>query len=650
MSRGSLATEDLQGEACGGIRRGDPLQQPTVSELGTDSQPFTMPSCRSGRMLAPQPWWLQRFLVLLCIPSYLAVLPGQADELKVATQTGWVRGLRTPVLNGHVSAFLGIPFAEPPVGRLRFLRPEPVKPWQHVLDATSYQHACYQMVDNTYPGFHGTEMWNPNREMSEDCLYLNIWVPSPRPKNVSVLVWIYGGGFYSGSASLDVYDGRFLTYTQNVILVSLSYRVGAFGFLGLLGSQEAPGNMGLLDQRLALQWIQNNIQHFGGNPKAVTIFGESAGAASVGMHLLSSQSRALFQRAILQSGAPNAPWATVTPAESRRRATLLGKQVGCHFTNDSELVSCLRSKSPQQLIDEEWSVLPYKSIFRFPFVPVIDGDFFPDTPEAMLGTGNFKETQVLLGVVKDEGSYFLIYGVPGFSKDNDSLISRQDFLEGVRMGVPHANDIATEAVVLQYTDWQDEDNREKNREAMDDIVGDHNIICPVMHFATRYAERGNKVYAYLFDHRASNLIWPLWMGVPHGYEIEFVFGLPLNDSLNYTPQEKELSRRMMRYWVNFARTGSPTDPAEEDGAWPTYTASQQQYVRLNTQPLATDRSLRAQICAFWNHFLPKLLNVTDNIEEAERQWKLEFHLWSAYMMHWKSQFDHYNKQDRCSEL
>ncbi|XP_042329877.1 acetylcholinesterase [Sceloporus undulatus] len=516
--------------------------------------------CPASRLpLAPWPPPRLRILFLLLFHGLLLVslvaTSAQADELIVDTQTGRVHGVRMPVLNGHVSAFLGIPFAKPPVGRLRFMRPEPIERWHDVLDASSYQHSCYQLVDNTYPGFHGIEMWNPNQNMSEDCLYLNIWVPSPRPKNATVLVWIYGGGFYSGSTSLDVYDGRFLTYTEKVVLVSISYRVGAFGFLALLGSQDAPGNMGLLDQRMALQWVQKNIQFFGGNPKMVTIFGESAGGASVGMHLLSAQSQSLFQRAILQSGAPNAPWATITPAESRRRATVLGKRVGCHFSNDSELVSCLRTKTPQELVDEEWSVLPYKSVFRFSFVPVIDGDFFPDTPEAMLSTGNFKDTQVLLGVVKDEGTYFLIYGVPGFSKDNESLISREDFLEGVRIGVPHANDIAAEAVVLQYTDWQDEDNREKNREAMDDIVGDHNVICPVMHFAARYAEHGNKVYAYLFDHRASNLIWPLWMGVPHGYEIEFIFGLPLNNSLNYTTEEKELSRRMMRYWANFARTG-----------------------------------------------------------------------------------------------
>uniref|UniRef100_A0A8D0GQK9 Carboxylic ester hydrolase n=1 Tax=Sphenodon punctatus TaxID=8508 RepID=A0A8D0GQK9_SPHPU len=540
--------------------------------------------CMAGAM--PSPWIP---VLLLCV---LAASAQTGDELTVLTRAGRVHGTRMPVLAGYVSAFLGIPFAEPPVGKMRFQRPEIKKPWSGVLDTTSYPRACYQYVDNAFPGFQGSEMWNPNRNMSEDCLYLNVWVPSPRPKNATVLVWIYGGGFYSGASSLDVYDGRFLTYTEKVILVSMNYRVGAFGFLALPGTQEAPGNVGLLDQRLALQWVQNNIHFFGGNPKLVTIFGESAGAASVGMHLLSTGSRALFQRAILQSGAPNGPWATVTPAESRRRATLLGKLVGCQASNDSELVSCLKSKKPQELIDEEWLVLPSQSVFRFSFVPVIDGDFFADTPEAMLSTGNFKETQILVGVVHDEGSYFLVYGAPGFSKDNESLISREEFLGGVRIGVPHANDIAAEAVVLQYTDWLDEDNPVKNREAMDDIVGDHNVICPVMHFAAHFAEHGNKVYTYLFDHRASNLIWPQWMGVPHGYEIEFVFGLPLNDSLNYTEEEKNMSRRIMHYWANFAH----------------------------------------------------------NIEEAERQWKLEFHRWSAYMMHWKSQFDHYSKQERCSEL
>lgn len=164
--------------------------------------------------------------------------------------------------------------------------------------------------------------------------------------------------------------------------------------------------------------------------------------------------------------------------------------------------------------------------------------------------------QVLVGVVKDEGSYFLVYGVPGFSKDNESLISRAQFLAGVRIGVPQASDLAAEAVVLHYTDWLHPEDPAHLRDAMSAVVGDHNVVCPVAQLAGRLAAQGARVYAYVFEHRASTLTWPLWMGVPHGYEIEFIFGLPLDPSLNYTMEERIFAQRLMKYWTNFARTGS----------------------------------------------------------------------------------------------
>uniref|UniRef100_A0A8C8IH44 Carboxylic ester hydrolase n=1 Tax=Oncorhynchus tshawytscha TaxID=74940 RepID=A0A8C8IH44_ONCTS len=505
--------------------------------------------------------------VFLSLLAPLSCSQSDSPELIVTTRAGSLRGIRLPTPDrSHVTAFLGIPFAEPPLGKKRFCKAEPKKPWSGVFDASSYPNACYQFVDTSFPGFQGSEMWNPNREMSEDCLYLNVWVPtSPRPHNLTVMVWIYGGGFYSGSSSLDVYDGRYLAHSEKVVVVSMNYRVGAFGFLALPGSSDAPGNVGLLDQRMALQWIQNNIHIFGGNPKQVTIFGESAGAVSVGIHLLSPDSRPTFTRAILQSGVPNCPWATVTPAEAQRRAAMLGKLVGCPSGgNDTELVDCLRNKPPQDLIDQEWQVMPWSAIFRLSFVPVIDGVVLPDNPEAMLSSGNIKDTQILLGVNQDE------------------------------------------------------------------------------------------VYLYLFHHRASNLAWPGWMGVIHGYEIEFVFGMPLEKRLNYTAEEEKLSRRMMRYWANFARTGNPNinfdGSVDSRQRWPQFTNSEQKHVGLNTESLKIHKGLRNQLCAFWNRFLPRLLNITDNIDDAERQWKVEFHRWSSYMMHWKSQFDHYSKQERCTDL
>ncbi|XP_059549587.1 acetylcholinesterase isoform X1 [Myotis daubentonii] len=537
-------------------------------------------------------------------------------ELLVMVRGGRLRGTRLMAPGGPVSAFLGIPFAEPPVGPRRFLPPEPKRPWPGVRDATAFQSVCYQYVDTLYPGFEGTEMWNPNRELSEDCLYLNVWTPYPRPKTPTpVLVWIYGGGFYSGASSLDVYDGRFLAQAEGTVLVSMNYRVGAFGFLALPGSREAPGNVGLLDQRLALRWVRENVAAFGGDPMSVTLFGESAGAASVGMHLLSPPSRDLFHRAVLQSGAPNGPWATVSMGEARRRATLLARLIGCPpggpGSNDTELVTCLRTRPAQDLVDHEWHVLPQESVFRFSFVPVVDGDFLSDTPEALINAGDFHGLQVLVGVVKDEGSYFLVYGAPGFSKDNESLISRAQFLAGVRVGVPQVSDLAAEAVVLHYTDWLHPEDPARLREAMSDVVGDHNVVCPVVQLAGRLAAQGAQVYAYIFEHRASTLSWPPWMGVPHGYEIEFIFGLPLEPSLNYTIEERAFAQRLMKYWANFARTGDPNDPRDPKAPqWPQYTGVSQQYVSLNLRPLEVRRGLRAQACAFWNGFLPKLLSAT----------------------------------------
>ncbi|XP_063502385.1 acetylcholinesterase isoform X7 [Symphalangus syndactylus] len=454
---------------------------------------------------------------------------GREDaELLVTVRGGQLRGIRLKTPGGPVSAFLGIPFAEPPMGPRRFLPPEPKQPWSGVVDATTFQSVCYQYVDTLYPGFEGTEMWNPNRELSEDCLYLNVWTPYPRPTSPTpVLVWIYGGGFYSGASSLDVYDGRFLVQAERTVLVSMNYRVGAFGFLALPGSREAPGNVGLLDQRLALQWVQENVAAFGGDPTSVTLFGESAGAASVGMHLLSPPSRGLFHRAVLQSGAPNGPWATVGMGEARRRATQLAHLVGCPpggtGGNDTELVACLRTRPAQVLVNHEWHVLPQESVFRFSFVPVVDGDFLSDTPEALINAGDFHGLQL----------------------------------------------------------------------------------------AGRLAAQGARVYAYVFEHRASTLSWPLWMGVPHGYEIEFIFGIPLDPSRNYTAEEKIFAQRLMRYWANFARTGDPNEPRDPKAPqWPPYTAGAQQYVSLDLRPLEVRRGLRAQACAFWNRFLPKLLSAT----------------------------------------
>ncbi|XP_014372976.1 cholinesterase isoform X1 [Alligator sinensis] len=592
-----------------------------------------------------------RYVVCFFLLHMFVTKAEPEDDIIVTTKKGKIRGINLPVLGGTVTAFLGIPYGEPPIGRLRFKKPEPREKWSETWDATKHANSCYQNIDKTFPGFPGSEMWNPRTNLSEDCLYLNVWVPSPRPKNATVMVWIYGGGFQSGTSSLPVYDGKFLARVERVIIVSMNYRVGALGFLALPGNEEAPGNAGLFDQRLALQWVQENIAAFGGNPKSVTLFGESAGAACVNYHLLSPKSHPLFTRAIMQSGSANAPWSAITCSEARNRTLTFAELLHCSANNETDIILCLQNKDPEDILEGEVFISTPNSIVKVSFCPTVDGDFLTDMPETLMQRGVLKQTQILLGVNKDEGSAFLVYGAPGFSKDNDSLINRTEFRAGLRLFFPEASELAIESIIFHYTDLEDEQKPEHYRDAMDDVVGDYSFICPVVEFTKKFVQLGNNAFLYFFEHQSSKLAWPKWMGAMHGYEIEFVFGLPLERRVNYTKAEEMLSRSILRYWTSFAKTGTPNGTLINGTKWPTFTISEQKYLTLNTEASKIRTKLRAQQCRFWNIFFPKVLEMTGNIDEAEQEWKAGFHRWNNYMMDWKNQFNDYtSKKESCGSL
>ncbi|KAK1785168.1 hypothetical protein P4O66_018582, partial [Electrophorus voltai] len=552
--------------------------------------------------------------ILLWLLAFLLLHPAAGqDELVVSTSNGKVRGVRLPVpgSDGSVVAFLGIPYARPPVGVLRFSRPEPAVEWGSIRNTTSFSNSCLQYVDATFPGFAGAEMWNPNTRLSEDCLYLNVWTPSrlqdPSQPLVPVMVWIYGGSFSTGTASLDVYDGRYLSQLEQVVVVSMNYRVGALGFLALPGSEVVRGNAGLFDQRLALSWVTENIAAFGGDPSSVTLFGESAGAGSVGHHVLSSGSHGLFSRAVLQSGTPNAAWAAVEAAEAWNRSLTLAQLLGCPLgPSPDEGLACLQAADPEKIIALQFDVVRDPMIISVPFPPTVDGDFLPDMPDVLIQSGHFLKTNLLLGLNKNEGPYFLIYGARGFSIHHQSLISREQFYQGVANSLPDFSEMAQEAAAFQYTDWTDELSGQKNRDSLGWLVGDRYFSCPLLDFARKYVEHGGNVRLYLFGHRSSSNSWPEWMGVMHGDEIEFVFGIPNNHSLGYTEQEVAISKKMMSHWANFAKTG---DPSVDGWAWPPFTVEQQEYVTLDGRPPQALRMLRAQQCKFWDSFLPKLQHV-----------------------------------------
>lgn len=440
-------------------------------------------------------------------------------------------------------------------GNLRFRHPRPVERWDPlILNTTKLPNSCVQILDTVFGDFPGATMWNPNTPLSEDCLYINVVVPKPRPRKAAVMVWIFGGGFYSGSATLDVYDPKTLVSEERVIVVSMQYRIASLGFL-YFGTPDVPGNAGLFDQLMALQWIHDNIHYFGGNPHNVTLFGESAGAVSVSTHLLSPLSRNLFSQAIMQSGSPTAPWAIISTEESILRGLRLAEAVGCPHDRSklSAVIECLRNANASLLVNSEWGTL---GICEFPFVPVIDGAFLDELPQVSLANKNFKKTNILMGSNTEEGYYFILYYLTELlRKEEDVYVNRDDFLKAVRELNPYINNVARQAIIFEYTDWLNPEDPVHNRDALDKMVGDYQFTCNVNEFAHRYAETGSTVYMYYFKHRSATNPWPSWTGVMHGDEINYVFGEPLDPKKNYQVQEQELSRRMMRYWVNFAKTG-----------------------------------------------------------------------------------------------
>lgn len=347
-----------------------------------------------------------------------------SDPLVVETTSGPVRGFSKTVLGREVHVFTGIPFAKPPIEQLRFRKPVPIDPWHGVLDATKLPNSCYQERYEYFPGFEGEEMWNPNTNVSEDCLYLNIWVPQrlrirhhsekpqkERPK-VPVLIWIYGGGYMSGTSTLDIYDADIVAATSDVVVASMQYRIGAFGFLFLKdylppNSDDAPGNMGLWDQALAIRWIKENAYAFGGDPDLITLFGESAGGASVSIHLLSPVTRGLAKRGILQSGTMNAPWSYMTRERASKIASDLVQDCNCNAslleTRPHEVVDCMRAVDAKTISSHQWN--SYSGILGFPSTPTIDGTFLTKHPLDMLNDGDYENLEIIVGSNRDEGKF-----------------------------------------------------------------------------------------------------------------------------------------------------------------------------------------------------------------------------------------------------
>lgn len=490
------------------------------------------------------------------------------DPTNVMTMDGPVHGA---VLREHVQ-FLGIPYAAPPVGDLRWKAPQRPAPWTAPLAATAYGKRCAQLASATLMNAASTD---------EDCLYLNVWAPADvtADSKLPVMIWLHGGGNVNGSASEPVpfintgyfYTGEHLAENQRVVVVSLNYRLGVFGFFAhpALAAEGVSGNQGLLDQQLAFKWVHDNITGFGGDPGNVTIFGESAGAVDVCLHVAAPSSNGLFHRAISESSGCTTRMPVRAEAEARGETFATALQC-----TGAGALACLRAV-PAATIMASTAVAAAEA-----GGPDVDGTFMPDQPRRLYDTGQIAKVPYLLGSNTDEGTLFV--------GDNHPTTQAQYMTLLMAVFGPAANGVANQYPISLFPSGLPT----PAEAAFARAIGDGRLACPTFDTAERALAAGAKVWLYNYDVPPPIDVPGRYLGVPHGAELISVFGTsPL-----FTDETKAVSDLMQRYWANFARTGTPNSAA--DLMWPALQADANVRVNFGLMPTIV-QNFRATECAFW---------------------------------------------------
>jgi para-nitrobenzyl esterase len=477
----------------------------------------------------------------------LAAHAGAAPTLKT-TQARLPNGVIEGVISADdkVHTYKGIPYAAPPIGPLRWKAPRPAPNWTGVRPASEYGARCMQ--GNIY-----ADMVFHDNGPSENCLFLNMWMPAhPATPKLPVMVWIYGGGFAAGSSSEPRQDAGNLS-KQGVLVVSMNYRLGIFGFfahpaLAKESDHNSAGNYGLLDQLAALRWVHDNIATFGGDPENVTIFGQSAGSSSVSALVASPLAKGLFQKAIGESGSMLA-YARALPtlqAQEKVHMEFASKALG---TNSIE---ALRAKPAEELLQ---AALKNKDVR---FSPDIDGYFLPESPYAIYSTGRQAHVPLLAGWTSEEQSYRNLLGDQEPTPANFTAAVRESFKD-------HAD-----AVLKLYPATT---NEEAKRAACD-LVRDQAAGYATWKWLELQRRTGNSpVYRFRFE-QAPPVI-PLdgphaEARAFHSAEIEYVFSVLGHNSRPWRPEDRKLSALMSTYWANFAKTGNPN--GADLPLWPAYSS------------------------------------------------------------------------------
>jgi para-nitrobenzyl esterase len=527
---------------------------------------------------------------------FLCASLGTINAQTVSTQFGSIQGAQ----NGNIIQFLGIPYAKPPVNNLRWKAPENPANWATTLATTSYAPVCpqklFQQGDTT-----STIVGN------EDCLYLNVWTPQVGAGTRPVLVFIHGGGNQQGSANevnggTQMYFGKNMAERGDAVIVTIQYRLGPLGFLVHPGLEPenangTAGNYAVLDQILALKWVQNNIANFGGDPTKVMIFGESAGGINVGNLLTTPLAAGLFQRACIQSAMP----VVNTYSDSKTK----GINYVADFTttgNDVQKIAYMRSLSSDSLVKNETSPLSGGSV-QLAWQPVIDNLVFSNYPLQTIQSGVYNKVPLIIGSNADEMS---------LSAPQTVLPAMVTAL--INASVPAANQATATAL------YPPGSNTTQAKQSYISLLTDSQFTATTRRTAQCVSQNQTEpVWRYFFSHKHT-LAALANLGSYHGMELFYVFNnwenATAGSGILFKPADDSVQVNMLNYWVNFAKTGNPN--GTDLVAWPQYNASTDCYLEIKATPNGSQCGLRTAQSDLWDdviNFVPCISSLS--VEEFE---------------------------------
>ncbi|XP_012215980.1 esterase FE4-like [Linepithema humile] len=509
--------------------------------------------------------WFHKFVFCAFVIAW-----AEAEQnVQLEIPQGFLKGLKTNTVlqNKPYYSFKGIPYAKPNIGLNKFQMPEPADSWEGTYDATYHRSTC--------PFFNVLEQ---DMLGEEDCLFLNVYTPVlDKEARRAVMVWFHGGNFNGGSGDDSFFGPDFLV-EQDVILVTLNYRLGPLGFLNT-GDKNAPGNAGLKDQVMALKWVKDNVHYFGGCPNRVTIFGEDAGASSVQLHMMSPMSDGLFNSAIQQSGSAVNTWAM--SYNPREMAFKLGDKLEIETSDSAELVARLAEFSAKELITASMELIKTENTMngRFAaFIPSVEIDlgqeiFLPADPWTLLKTGKIADVPVMAGITADESSYFVQMMLGNIDQMNEHF---ENFLPD-DLNVTDAGQKNQLGENLKSFYFEDKSiSTETTKEFMmmlDDVMFDVATALSLEILSTRISA---PIYEYLFSYEAPfgmmKSLFQVEEGVAHGDDMTYEF---YSDILKNVPQSGSPAEKMTRIFTtllaNFAKDGNPTSNMND-------------YVNVNWEP------------------------------------------------------------------